>query len=108
MALKTYLLDYGDAFNTLEDQASLLSDALASGKPEAVTGALRIIAKARGMTETAAAAGLSREAVYRATGPDGNPTLATLLAILNSAGLLLSVTPGRQRKLRKPLKKRAA
>lgn len=108
MPLKTYPLGYQDAFNTREDQASLLSDALASGKPEAVAGALRIIAKARGMTETAAAAGLSREAVYRATGPDGNPTLATLLAILSSAGLLLSVTPGELRKPRKPVKKRAA
>ena len=108
MPLKTYPLDYGDAFDTLEDQASLLSDALASGKPEAVTGALRIIAQARGMTEMAAAAGLSREAMYRATGPYGNPTLATLLAILSSAGLLLSALPGKPRKPHKQLKKRAA
>ena len=47
MPLKTYPLDYGDAFGTVEDQASLLSEALASGKPDTVTGALRIIAKAR-------------------------------------------------------------
>jgi len=65
VALKTYPLEYGDAFDAIEDQASLLSDALASGKPEAVTGALRIIAKARGMSETAEAAGLSREAMSR-------------------------------------------
>lgn len=108
MPLKTYALDYDDAFDAIEDQASLLSDALASGKPEAVTGALRIIAKARGMTETAAAAGLSREAMYRATGPDGNPTLATLLAILNSAGLSLSAAPGKPRKPLKRSKRQAA
>ena len=108
MPLKTYPLDYGDAFGTVEDQASLLSEALASGKPDTVTGALRIIAKARGMTETAAAAGLSREAMYRATGPEGNPTLATLLAILNSAGLSLSAVPGKRRKWKSPSKKRAA
>lgn len=108
MPLKTYPLDYGDAFDAIEDQASLLSAALASGKPGAVTGALRIIAKSRGMTETAAAAGLSREAMYRATGQDGNPTLATLLAILNSAGLSLSAAPDKPRSPRRRSKKQAA
>ena len=49
-----------------------------------------MIARAKGITQMARDTGLSREAIYRATGPDGNPTLSTLLAIARSAGLKLS------------------
>jgi probable addiction module antidote protein len=90
MALKTLPFDAADAFDTPEAQAELLADALASGDAAAVTGALGLIARARGMSEVARQSGLSREAVYRATGPHGNPTLSTLLAIVRSAGLKLS------------------
>lgn len=90
MALKTLPFDAADAFDTPEAQAELLADAFASNDPAAVTAALGLIARAMGMSEVARQTGLSREAVYRATGPQGNPTLSTLLAIVQSAGLRLS------------------
>jgi probable addiction module antidote protein len=49
-----------------------------------------MIARARGIGKLAAETGLSREALYKATGPDGNPTLATLMGILKATGLQLS------------------
>ena len=90
MALKTLPFDAADALDTPALQAELLADALASGDAKVVTAALGMIARAKGITQMARDTGLSREAIYRATGPGGNPTLSTLLAIARSAGLKLS------------------
>ena len=55
--------------------------------------ALRAIAEAYGgMASVAAEAGISRESLYRALSPNGNPTLKTLIAVLKTVGMRLSVT----------------
>jgi len=54
--------------------------------------ALRTVAEAYGGLALVAA-GISREALYRALSPKGNPTLKTLLAVLRTVGLRLSVEP---------------
>jgi len=57
--------------------------------------ALRSVADAYGgLGAVAAQAGISRESLYRALSAKGNPTLKTLLAVLNSVGMRLSVEPG--------------
>jgi probable addiction module antidote protein len=54
--------------------------------------ALRSIAEAfGGLAAVAASAGISRESLYRALSPKGNPTLKTLLAVVNAVGLRLTV-----------------
>lgn len=70
---------------------------------------LRAIAEAYGGLGTVAAkAGISRESLYRSLSPKGNPTLKTLVAVLNTLGLRLSVVPrqkaARKRVARKPTK----
>lgn len=56
--------------------------------------ALRDIAEAYGgIAAVAQEAGIAREALYRALSPKGNPTLKTLLAVLNAVGMRLSVEP---------------
>ena len=82
MALKTLPFDAADAPDTPALQAELLADALASGDAKVVTAALGMIARARGVTQMARDTGLSREAIYRATGPDGNPTLFLTLPLI--------------------------
>jgi probable addiction module antidote protein len=53
---------------------------------------LRQLAEAQGgMTQLAESSGIKREALYRALSPKGNPTLTTLMAVLNALGLRLSV-----------------
>jgi probable addiction module antidote protein len=65
---------------------------------------LRALAEAYGgLGAVAAKAGISRESLYRSLSPKGNPTLKTLVAVLNTLGLRLSVVP-RQ----KPARKRVA
>jgi probable addiction module antidote protein len=70
---------------------------------------LRGIAEAYGgLGAVAAKAGISRESLYRSLSPKGNPTLKTLVAVLNTMGLSLSVVPQpkkpRKRAARKPQK----
>ena len=56
--------------------------------------ALRTVAEAYGgLAQVAAEAGISRESLYRALSPKGNPTLKTLLAVLKTVGMRLSVEP---------------
>lgn len=63
--------------------------------PEERGGALlslRAVAEAYGgLGAVAASAGISRESLYRALSPKGNPTLKTLIAVLKAVGLRLSV-----------------
>jgi probable addiction module antidote protein len=57
--------------------------------------ALRTVAEAYGgLGAVAIEAGISRESLYRALSPKGNPTLKTLLAVLKAVGMKLSVEPG--------------
>ncbi len=58
---------------------------------------LRALAEAHGgLGVVAAQAGISRESLYRALSPKGNPTLKTLVAVLKTMGLRLSVVEKRQ------------
>lgn len=61
------------------------------GGREALLAALRHIAEAQGMATVAARAGIPRESLYRALSTKGNPTIKTLLAVINAAGMKLSV-----------------
>ena len=60
--------------------------------------ALRTVAEAYGgLAAVAKEAGISREALYRSLSPSGNPTLKTLLAVLNTVGMRLSVEAARRK-----------
>jgi len=59
---------------------------------------LRALAEAYGgIAAVAAKAGISRESLYRSLSPKGNPTLKTLIAVLNTMGLRLTVVPEKKK-----------
>jgi probable addiction module antidote protein len=62
----------------------------ATDDPAVYLLALRQVAEAHGMATIAKAAGIPRESLYRALGPNGNPRLSTLTAIMRAAGMTLS------------------
>jgi probable addiction module antidote protein len=70
-----------------------LEDSSTDGGRENLLIALRRVAEAQGMADVATRAGMKRESLYRLLSPKGNPTLSTLLAVFNAAGLQLSVAP---------------
>ncbi|MGZ8388758.1 MAG: addiction module antidote protein, partial [Rhodoplanes sp.] len=91
MARKTQLWDAADTLETKEDIAAYLDAVLEDGDPDLLKAALGDIARAKGMTEIAQAAGLGRANLYKALSPDGNPEFATVVKVLKALGLRLSV-----------------
>ncbi len=61
--------------------------------PKHIARALGNVARSKGMSEIAKKSGLGRQALYRALSEDGNPTLETLLGVLDALGLQLTVQP---------------
>ena len=85
--------DVVDHLRSPEEMAAYL-DAWFEEFPDDVSGIARAvgdIARAKGMTQVAKDAGLSRESLYRALSEEGNPSLATILKVLGAVGLKLSV-----------------
>ena len=74
--VKTTPFDPAEYLDTPDAVAAYLTDALETGDPAFVAAALGVIARARGMTEVAREAGVSRESLYRALSADGNPSSA--------------------------------
>ena len=74
--------------------AAYVEAAIEEGDPAGLLQALRNVAEARGgIARIAEKTGLNREALYRTLSRRGNPQLKSLAAILDAAGLRLSVTP---------------
>ena len=64
---------------------------MGSGHAGYMANALGTIARARGMTQIAKDAGVTREALYKALSMDGDPRLSTLLGVMKALNLKLSV-----------------
>ena len=91
--------DPAEYLDNSEAIAAYMSDALESEDPAFVTDALGVVARARGMSEVAREAGVSRESLYRALSADGNPEFATVLRVIRALGLRLSAAPVRGEKI---------
>ncbi len=88
---KTTAYDVAAYLNSPQDMAAYL-DAWLTEAPDDAAGiarALGDIARAKGMTQVARDAGLSRESLYRALGPEGNPSFATVLKVAKALGVRL-------------------
>ncbi len=92
-ATKTKPFDPAEYLDTPKAIATYMTEALETGDPSFVADALGVIARARGMSEVAREAGVSRESLYRALSPDGNPEFGTVLRVAQALGLRLTVTP---------------
>jgi probable addiction module antidote protein len=103
---KTTRFDAADYLDTEQRQAAYIAAALETGDADFVRDALGIVARARGMAETAKSAGLNRESLYRTLGKTGNPEFATVMRIVHALGLTLSARPSRP--VRKSKKRKAA
>ena len=88
---KTTVYDVAEHLRTPEEMAAYL-DAWLEEAPEDAAGiarALGDIARAKGMSQVAKDAGLSRESLYRALSAEGNPSFATVLKVAKALGVRL-------------------
>ncbi|MBK1614071.1 putative addiction module antidote protein [Rubrivivax gelatinosus] len=89
--VKARAYDVAEHLRTPEEMAAYL-DAWLAEAPDDVSGiarALGDIARAKGMSQVAQEAGLSRESLYRALSEGGNPSFATVLKVARALGLRL-------------------
>lgn len=85
--------DVAEQLRNPREMAAYL-DAWLEEAPDDVAGiarALGDIARAKGMTDVARDAGLSRESLYRALSENGNPGFSTVLRVVRALGLRLRV-----------------
>jgi len=88
---KATAYDVSEHLRTPEEMAAYL-DAWLEEAPEDAGGiarALGDIARAKGMSQVAKDAGLSRESLYRALSAEGNPSFATVLKVTKALGVRL-------------------
>ena len=93
MRTKLYDWNVTDALKTPEARAAYIEAAIEENDPDFLTVALGDVAKAEGMTKVARKAKVTRENLYRAFAPGGNPTMATVMRVLDALGLRICVSP---------------
>jgi probable addiction module antidote protein len=93
MAPKTRPWDVTEQLKTPKAVAAYLEAAFEDGDPTLISAAIGDVARARGMSEIAERAGLSRESLYRSLSGDGNPSLATVLKVLKALDVKLEAHP---------------
>jgi probable addiction module antidote protein len=98
-AVKTRPFDPAKYLNSDKAIAAYMSEALETGDPAFVADALGVVARARGMSDVARAAGVSRESLYRALSVDGSPKFDTVLRVMQALGLQFTVNPARRKKV---------
>lgn len=92
MKVKVSRLDTASLFKDEESQMFLLEDAFESGDAGYLAHAFGVVARARGMTQIAKDAGVTREALYKSLSVDGDPRLSTLLGVMKALNLKLNVS----------------
>ena len=91
--LETTPFDMAEYLNNEEERQGYIEYISQNGTEEEVLEAVATVARARGMTKTAKDAGITREGLYKALSPTGNPSFMTVCKILKAIGFRLSITP---------------
>lgn len=81
-----------DFLNSDEAIVAYLEASFEDGDPKIIAVALGNIARAKGMSQIAKEAGITREALYKSLSEKGDPKLSTLIGVMKALGLRLSVT----------------
>ncbi len=87
----TSTYDVAEHLRTPKEMAAYLEASMeeADGDAAFIAKALGDIARAKGMSQVACDAGLSRESLYKALSGDRNPSLDTVLRVVGALGLRL-------------------
>ena len=88
--IKPFFVD--EYLETEEDIVAFLQEVADTGDASDFIHALGTVARARGMTEIAREAGVTRASLYKSLSEDGNPRFETISKIVNAMGLKLTVS----------------
>jgi len=92
---KTSRYDVAEHLRSPEEMAAYLEACLeeSDGDASFVAKALGDIARAKGMTQVARDAGLSRESLYKALSGERMPSFDTILKVVHALGIELHAAP---------------
>ncbi len=90
MALETIPYDTADYLGDAASIAAYIEAAFEDGDPAVITHVLGVVARAKGMSQLARDAGVTREALYKALTAEGDPKLSTFLGVLKALGIRLT------------------
>ncbi|MGD7037450.1 addiction module antidote protein [Methylotuvimicrobium buryatense] len=91
MTTETKPFNFASGIESKEDMALYLSAFLEENGIEGLTQALGHLAKAKGMSETAMAAGLNRQSLYRTLASEGKPKFETIDKVIHALGFKLTI-----------------
>jgi probable addiction module antidote protein len=91
MSLATRPWDVTEHLDSEEAIAAYLDAVFEDGDSALMKAAIGDVARARGMTEIAAKAGITRAGLYKALSENGNPSFATIASVMKALGVRLSV-----------------
>jgi probable addiction module antidote protein len=87
------IFDMAEHLDSDQAIAEYLTIVLEENDPALLAAALGDVARARGMTEVAKAAGIAREALYKALRPDAQPRFETIQRVCTALGVKLTAVP---------------
>jgi probable addiction module antidote protein len=87
-----------DHLQSEEDMAMYLDACLEEDPGDGclIRAALNDIARAQGMTQLAKATGITREGLYKALSPNGNPEFSTILKVIKALKIKLHASTGNE------------
>lgn len=92
MGSKTKPFDIAEHLKTTEDIRAFLQEVAATGNESDFIHALNTAARAKGMTEVAKRAGVTRASLYKSLADDGNPRFETVSKIVSALGCKLVIS----------------
>ena len=91
MTTKSFPFDIAEHLQNDADIREFLSEVAATGDESDFVHALSIAAKAKGMTEIAKHAGVTRASLYKSLADGGNPRFDTISKVTKALGCKLAV-----------------
>jgi probable addiction module antidote protein len=97
MPLETTFFDPAEYLDDKDALAAYLTEAFKTGDPAFISDSLGVVARAVGMSSIARNTGLSRESLYRALSPEGNPEFGTVLKVMEALGMEIKAVPAHEK-----------
>jgi probable addiction module antidote protein len=91
MATETFSFDIAAHLETDEDIRGFLQEVANTGDTDDFIHALNIAARAKGMTEIAQKAGVTRASLYKSLSENGNPRFETVSKVVEALGCKLVI-----------------
>jgi probable addiction module antidote protein len=91
MPIKISPFDISEHLETDEYIRSFLKEVANTGDNSDIIHALNIAARAKGMTEIAKQAGVTRASLYKSLSENGNPKFETISKVVNALGCKLFI-----------------